>query len=347
MIRFVRGDIVDSQAEALVNTVNTVGVMGKGVALRFKQRFPENYRFYREACGRGEVTPGKVLVFRTECLQPRYIINFPTKRHWRQKSRIEDIVAGLQDLVQRVRDLGICSIAIPALGCGHGGLTWADVRPLIENAFASLPDVHVEVYEPMTNKPDNVRHGASVRLKPAYAALLLLIRQYSQIEPEVTLRDIHHLAYMLSSAGIPLFKKQKAGFKVKSGRLYARAVERLIRRLPLTYLERKRTHQRRRLFFVTEEAVTQARAVLRKDPGVQSRLQTLSKMIEGYESSFALQLLAMVTYHRKNTVFAQSLEHLLENRSLLFPPEGYPQNGALVEQIRTIWEDIQQVEATA
>lgn len=345
MIRFVRGDIVDSQAEALVNTVNTVGVMGKGVALRFKQRFPENYRFYREACERGEVTPGKVLVFRTECLQPRYIINFPTKRHWRQKSRIEDIVAGLQDLVQRVRDLGICSIAIPALGCGHGGLRWADVRPLIENAFASLPDVHVEVYEPMTNEPDNVQPSASVRLKPAHAALLLLIRQYSQIEPEVTLRDIHHLVYMLSSAGILLFKKQKAGFKVKGGKLYAPAVERLIRRIPLAYLERKRTHRRRLLFSVTEEAVAQAHAVLQKYPSVQKRFQRVSKMMEGYESSFALQLLAIVTYHRKNTVFAQSLEHLLENRSVLFPPEGYPQNGALVEQIRTIWEDIQQVEA--
>lgn len=122
MIRFVRGDIVQDEADVLVNTVNTVGVMGKGVALQFKRQFPENYAFYRKACKRGEVQPGKMLIFPAERIQPRYIINFPTKRHWREKSRMEDIQAGLNDLVEHIRHLEIRSVALPALGCGLGGL---------------------------------------------------------------------------------------------------------------------------------------------------------------------------------------------------------------------------------
>lgn len=344
MIRFVQGDILESGAEALVNTVNTVGVMGKGVALRFKQRFPENYRFYREACKRGEVVPGKMLVFRTGYLQPRYIINFPTKRHWRQKSRIEDIVAGLQDLVQQVRQLGISSIAIPALGCGHGGLEWEEVRPLIENAFARLPEVQVEVYEPVAPKTDRPRTDAPVRLKPAHAALLLLMRQYNEIEPETTLHDVQHIAYLLYAAGIFLFRRQQGGFEVRGSRLYAAAVERLVSRLPSVYLERHRGYRRRLLLSVTDKGVEQARAVLRQYPGVQTRLQRVSKLLEGYESSFALQLLALVMYHRRETVFGQSLDHLLENRVTLFPPDSYPSNGAFAEQLRTVWESLQQVE---
>ncbi|MCS6829330.1 MAG: macro domain-containing protein [Armatimonadota bacterium] len=346
MIRFVRGNILDSDADALVNTVNTVGIMGKGIALQFKQRFPENYLFYREACERGEVVPGKVLVFRTDCLQPRYIINFPTKRHWRHKSRLEDIADGLEDLVKRVRELGISSIAIPALGCGHGGLDWADVRPLIENTFANLPEIKVDVYEPAANQPEAASSRTPARLKPAHAALLLAIHQYSQIEPETTLRDIHHIAYLLSSVGILSFRKQRSGFRLKGTRLFSPAVERLVRRLSPAYLERRRGYRRKLLFAVTEEAVEQARSVLQRCPKVQSKFERIGGLLEGHESSLALQLLALVIYHRKDTVFGQSLEHLLENRAVLFPSGRYPRNGVFVEQIRTIWESVQQAEGT-
>ncbi len=144
-----RGDIFEAQAEALVNTVNTVGVMGKGVALQFKRVFPDNFRAYAEACKRDEVEVGKVFVFDRYTLEnPRYIFNFPTKRHWRGRSRIEYIQTGLEDLVRQIRDLDIRSIALPPLGCGHGGLNWVEVRALIEEASDRLPEVKFLVYEP-------------------------------------------------------------------------------------------------------------------------------------------------------------------------------------------------------
>ena len=149
MIEIVRGDILQAEAEALVNTVNCVGVMGRGIALQFKKEFPENFEAYKSACDRNEVQPGRLLVVKLNQMQlPRYIVNFPTKRHWRGRSRIEDIESGLTCLVKEVRERHITSIAIPPLGCGLGGLDWAIVRPMIEQAFERLLDVRVLLYEP-------------------------------------------------------------------------------------------------------------------------------------------------------------------------------------------------------
>ena len=149
MIRVKTGDILAEDTEALVNTVNCVGVMGRGIALQFKKTFPENFRAYAEACKRGEVRPGRMFVFETlQLTNPRYIINFPTKRHWRGNSRIEDIQAGLKDLVAAVREREIRSIAVPPLGSGLGGLEWSDVLPLIEKALRGLNDLDVVVLEP-------------------------------------------------------------------------------------------------------------------------------------------------------------------------------------------------------
>jgi O-acetyl-ADP-ribose deacetylase (regulator of RNase III) len=151
MFEFKQGNLLEEKAETLVNTVNCVGVMGKGIALQFKQAYPENFRHYEKACKASEVQPGRMFTVATgSLLNPRYIINFPTKRHWRNNSKIEDIKSGLVALVQQVQRLGITSIAMPALGCGNGGLNWADVKPLIESAFAQLPDVQVIIFEPLS-----------------------------------------------------------------------------------------------------------------------------------------------------------------------------------------------------
>jgi O-acetyl-ADP-ribose deacetylase (regulator of RNase III) len=139
MIELKTGNLLSENAEALVNTVNCVGIMGKGIALQFKRAYPENFRQYEKACKAGVVQPGHMFIFPTSNLSnPKYIINFPTKRHWRNKSKIEDIQSGLITLVEQVKLLGITSIAIPPLGCGNGGLNWADVKPLIESAFSQL-----------------------------------------------------------------------------------------------------------------------------------------------------------------------------------------------------------------
>jgi O-acetyl-ADP-ribose deacetylase (regulator of RNase III) len=149
MIQLKRGNLLEADAEALVNPVNCDGVMGRGVALQFKRAFPRNFTAYASACRAGDVCPGKMFTFQTgSSVNPRCIINFPTKRHWRSKSGLEDIASGLRALIGDVRELGIKDLAIPALGCGLGGLHWREVRPMIEEAFEELPDVLVRLYEP-------------------------------------------------------------------------------------------------------------------------------------------------------------------------------------------------------
>lgn len=149
MIELGHGDLLQADAEALVNAVNCVGVMGKGIALQFKQAFPENFRGYSHACAAGEVRPGQMFVVDAGIPgRHRYIINFPTKRHWRSGSRLEDIESGLRALVAEVQQRDIRSIAIPPLGCGNGGLRWPDVKPRIEAAFAPLANVRVILFAP-------------------------------------------------------------------------------------------------------------------------------------------------------------------------------------------------------
>lgn len=148
-ITYKMGDLFESDCEALVNAVNCVGVMGRGIALQFKTVYPDNFKAYADACKREEVVPGRMFVYETGSLvNPRFIINFPTKRHWRGKSRIEDIESGLVALVEEIRSHGIRSIAIPALGAGLGGLDWKEVRTRIDSALTELEEVSVLVFEP-------------------------------------------------------------------------------------------------------------------------------------------------------------------------------------------------------
>jgi O-acetyl-ADP-ribose deacetylase (regulator of RNase III) len=150
MIEYLSGDILESEAQALVNPVNCVGVMGKGLALQFKQRYPANFIFYEQACAEGCVRPGHMLVFELEPIVsgqvPQVIINFPTKRHWRDESLMVDIHHGLDALAFELIRRRIRHVALPALGCGLGGLVWADVKELIEDRLAQLEQVRVDVY---------------------------------------------------------------------------------------------------------------------------------------------------------------------------------------------------------
>jgi O-acetyl-ADP-ribose deacetylase (regulator of RNase III) len=149
MIIESEGDLLQADAEALVNPVNSVGTSGKGLALAFQRAFPDNDMAYRLMCSLGNVQPGQMFVTETgRTGNPRLIINFPTKRHWRSQSRLDDIEAGLQDLVEVLRARRIGSVAVPALGCGLGGLAWDDVRPRIVAALDPLPDVRVLLYGP-------------------------------------------------------------------------------------------------------------------------------------------------------------------------------------------------------
>lgn len=144
-----KGDLLTADVDALVNPVNTKGVMGKGLALQFKKAFPDNFAKYSHACKLGDIVCGSVfIVYRGVTASPRWIINFPTKNHWRSPSKLAYIEVGLEHLVEKIDLLNIRSLAIPALGCGEGGLAWADVQPLIVQAFKDLPNVHVKLFAP-------------------------------------------------------------------------------------------------------------------------------------------------------------------------------------------------------
>ena len=159
MVEYLKGDLVTAEREALVNTVNCVGVMGRGVALAFKRRFPANFKAYKTACEWGEVELGRMFVFETHQLAlPHYIINFPTKRHWRGRSRMEDIDSGLEALVAEIRRLDVRSIAVPPLGAGLSGLPWNEVRGRIERTLEALSDIRVVVFEPR-GAPEHGRGG--------------------------------------------------------------------------------------------------------------------------------------------------------------------------------------------
>lgn len=198
MITFRQGNLLEANVEAVVNTVNTVGVMGRGIALMFKERFPENYRIYRAACKAHQVRTGEMFVTANNELDgPRWIINFPTKEHWKAPSRIQWVEQGLADLVRVIREMGIKSIALPPLGCGNGGLDWEEVRTLIKHAFSKMEDVEIITFEP-TDKYQNVAKREGVqKLTVARALIAEAIRRYWILGIECTLLEIQKLAWFL------------------------------------------------------------------------------------------------------------------------------------------------------
>ncbi len=185
MIEFTAGDIITADVEALVNTVNCVGIMGRGIALQFKNAFPDNFRAYEAACRRQEVQPGRMFVHERHALTgPRLIINFPTKRHWKGKSRMADIESGLAALVEDIRRRGISSIAIPPLGSGLGGLAWPEVRARVVEALAALTEVRIVIYEPGAFADARSTASPDVpAMTPGRAALVVLVSTQNRNVP--------------------------------------------------------------------------------------------------------------------------------------------------------------------
>lgn len=299
MIETTHGNLLKAPAEALVNTVNTVGVMGKGIALQFRQAFPEMYRSYEKACEKGEVQLGQVQVFDLGGLVggPRWIINFPTKGDWRARSRITDIEKGLADLVAKVARLGIRSIAVPPLGCGNGGLDWNDVRPRIEQAFAALPDVRVLLYAPKGAPQPALMPNRTPRpkLTLGQAALVKLMDRYLKglLDPFVSLLEVHKLMYFLKSAGEPLprltFEKSLYGPYSPDLRHGLIRMENHLTRgfgegtdKPTTPLE------------LLPGAVDLADEFLSHLPETKARMERVAELIEGYEDPYGMELLSSV-----------------------------------------------------
>jgi O-acetyl-ADP-ribose deacetylase (regulator of RNase III) len=198
MIRYAQGNLLEASTEALVNTVNEVGVMGKGVARMFREAFPENAKEYEQAARRGEVRVGHVMVTRHESLVgPKWIIHFPTKKHWRQPSQLQWVREGLGDLVGAIRRHGIRSVALPPLGCGSGGLEWAQVRREIESTLTGLADVEVVVFEPTDTYHNAPKRSGVEELTPARALIAELVRRYSILGIQCTNLEVQKLAWFL------------------------------------------------------------------------------------------------------------------------------------------------------
>lgn len=297
MLEYKIGDILAEDAEALVNSVNCVGVMGRGIALQFKQAFPDNYNAYADACKRNEVQPGRMFVFETgQLTNPRYIINFPTKRHWRGKSRIEDIDAGLVALAAEIRSRNIRSIALPPLGSGLGRLNWSEVRSRIETALQEFTHLKAILFTP-DSTPDDGRSNRSTdvpEMTQGRAVLVNLMRRYLDglLDPFVTLLEVHKLMYFMQEAGEPLklnFQKARYGPYAENLRHVFRKIEGHL----ISGYAYGGDDPHKQLELVPG-AVKDALAFLKNHRDTRLRFDRVSRLVEGFESPFGLELLTTV-----------------------------------------------------
>lgn len=298
MITQQRGNLLKAPVEALVNTVNTQGVMGKGIALQFKNAFPAMFKDYAAAAKRGEIRLGRMQVWSTQTLTgPQYIINFPTKGHWRSKSRLSDIEAGLSDLVHVIQELGITSIALPPLGCGNGGLDWAEVEPRIRDAFDAIPDVDARIFAPAgaPSPSDMLVNSEKPKMTPGRAALVGMVSRYAkQAMAEPSLVETQKLMYFLQLAGEPLnlaFKPNRYGPYADNLRHVLKQIEghylsgygdgsaKVLDAMPLTPVPG-----------VSEVVETQ----LLLNPDTRMRMERVLSLAEGFESTYGMELLATV-----------------------------------------------------
>ena len=313
MIEQTTGNLLEASAEALVNTVNTAGIMGKGIALQFKQSYPQMFRAYERGCQAGEVKLGKVQVFDLGGLVggPRWIINFPTKGHWRAGSRMADIETGLQDLVATIKRLHIRSIAVPPLGCGNGGLDWNEVRPRIESAFAELPVVRVLVFAPGGTPEASTMPNRTERPKMTMgqAALIALMDRYLKglLDPFVSLLEIHKLMYFLQAAGQPL----RLQYEAKDFGPYAKNLRQVLIRLEKHYTQGygDGKDDPTKTLELLPGAVEEAEMFLKDDEVIRQRMDRVAELIEGFEDPYGLELLSSVHWvMRENAEARRSFE---------------------------------------
>jgi len=298
MIKLSSGNLLAAPAEALVNTVNTEGVMGKGIALQFKNMFPVMFKEYVDACKVGAVKLGKMDLHHLSSIGdgPQWIVNFPTKGHWRAKSRIKDIEAGLESLVQDIQRLGIKSIAVPPLGCGNGGLEWSEVRPIIESAFAAIPEVEVLLYAPGSTPQakDMPNRTERPKMTVAMATLVAMIDRYRQalMDPFVTVLEAQKLMYFLQEAGENL----KLNYTKHHFGPYAVNLRHVLNRMESHYLvgfgdgEDKPTKP----LTLLENSRELSARTLERNFDVQERMNRVSELIDGFEDTFGMELLSTV-----------------------------------------------------
>jgi O-acetyl-ADP-ribose deacetylase (regulator of RNase III) len=298
MIEITTGDILTADAEALVNTVNCVGIMGRGIALQFRKAFPDNFKAYEAVCKRHELHPGQMFVFQTgQLTNPRYIINFPTKRHWKGKSQLADIESGLTALVAEIRRLGIRSVAVPPLGCGQGGLDWAEVRPRIEQALQAVPDVRVLLFSPTVAPASAVSTSSRPipKMTEGRAALVGLMQRYlaGLMDPFISLLEVHKLLYFMQEAGESSLRLRYV--KAPYGP-YAENLRHLLMSVEghLTSGYTNGIDDPEKQLELVPGAVVDADRFLAGHPNTQRRFERVADLVKGFETPFGLELLSTV-----------------------------------------------------
>lgn len=302
MLEYTKGNLLDASSEALVNTVNEVGVMGKGIALMFKERFPKPSQEYIRATKAGEVRVGTVFVTATEELFPKWIIHFPTKKHWRHPSKVEWVQDGLRDLIKIVRELGITSIAVPPLGCGNGGLDWQDVRPLIEEAFAPISGIEAIIYEPTAEYQNKPKRVGVQELTPARALVAEIVRRYAALALDCTLLEVHKLAYFVQKSVVASGRKDPLDLRFKANRYgpYADRLRHLLNALDGSYLHSSKrisdASPLDRIWFDDEKKEAVKQFLEDSASEYSAALAATTELIDGFESPLGLELLATVAW---------------------------------------------------
>lgn len=319
MIETATGNLLKAHAEALVNTVNTKGVMGKGIALQFRDVYADMYAKYLEDCKAGRVQLGKMHVFDLGGLVdegPRYIINFPTKGHWKSSSKLDDIEEGLRDLLRVVADLKIGSLAMPPLGCGNGGLAWSDVKPKIESAFRNAPDVKVLLFAPNGAPPagEMPRQTKRPPLTVSRAVLLLLMDRYLKglLGPFVTLLEVQKLMYFMQEAG----QKLKLNFTAGKYGPYASNLRFELHRMEGHFISGfgDGAESPDKPIEVLPGSVDEAYEYLARNDDANRRMDRVTKLIDGFEDSFGMELLSTVHWvMMKNPKARESAEVAIQD----------------------------------
>jgi O-acetyl-ADP-ribose deacetylase (regulator of RNase III) len=297
VIAYKSGNILDEQAEAIVNTVNCVGIMGRGIAAQFKRVYPENFKRYAAACKNKEVQPGRMFVVRiSQLTNPQYIINFPTKRHWKGKSRIEDIVIGLESLGEQIEKLSLKSIAIPPLGCGLGGLDWNEVKPLIQRFCDHYPQINFTIFEP-NGAPEVSFMKASAepaKMTAGRASLIGLMDRYLRglMDTSVSLLEIHKLMYFTQVSKQPLklnyIKHHYGPYATNLGHV----LEHIEGHFTIGYADGGDSPTK--VIKLLPGAIKDAQDFLANDTETINRFRRVADLVDGFESPFGLELLATV-----------------------------------------------------
>lgn len=318
MIEFKNGNLFQEKAEAYVNSVNCVGVMGRGLALQFKKAFPENFKAYQKACHYKKIRLGNMHVFeKTASDSPHYIINFPTKNHWREKSQLKSIESGLDDLRRVIMERKIQSIAIPPLGAGLGGLDWKKVKPLIKEKLAGLNGVRIVVFEPQekAKQPQHSDQSIKAKMTNSRAVVIELMNRYLNggLSPTITLLELHKLLYFMQEAGEPLRLRFSKGHYGP----YAENLNHLLHAMESTFIHGYGDggDTPTKEIELCSGAIQAAETFLQDQQSTQARLSRVSDLVDGFENPTSLELMASVHWvvQKESAKSAQEAEERIHH----------------------------------